>query len=100
MPVGSLLVALAGILLSYYSQITQIRLTEYEITFRIKQVGYGSTMSELYKAFYSGAGPRRLQLMRNHLSQTWAAYYSVEPFVAKSGRGKALTQTYWFGRFV
>ena len=79
-PIGSLIIALAGIMLSFYSLTTQIWLQESQAKYK----GYGALMGELRMAFFSAGGPP--QSMWDHVNKAWAEYYPLETFVNKPER--------------
>lgn len=74
-PISSLIIALAGITLSFYSLTTQIWLQESQVKYK----GFGALMGELQMAFYEASGPQ--QSMRDHINKAWAEYYPLETFV-------------------
>ncbi|OPY89745.1 MAG: hypothetical protein A4E72_00994 [Syntrophus sp. PtaU1.Bin208] len=75
-PTGSLIIALAGILLSYFSLSSQMWLQETQVKYK----GYGILMGELRMAFYSkhSGSP---QPMWDHINKAWAEYYPLETYV-------------------
>ena len=81
-PTGSLIIALAGIMLSFYSLTTQIWLQESQVKYR----GYGAVMGELHMAFYKSGGS--LQSTGDHMNKAWAEYYMLETFVRGDQRGE------------
>ncbi len=80
-PIGSLIIALAGIVLSYQSLVTQIWLKQSEV----KYMGYGVVMGELHMAFYK---PRGGQISGDHLNKAFAEYYLLETFIKSDKRGE------------
>jgi len=74
-PMGSLIIALAGITLSFYSLSTQVWLQESQVKYK----GYGALMGELRMAFFKASGPP--QSMWDHINKAWAEYYPLETFV-------------------
>lgn len=80
-PVGSLIIAFAGIMLSFYSITTQRWLQQAQLKYR----GYGALMGELRMACDPAAAdtPRA---MWDHVNKAWVEYYPLETFVAVDAR--------------
>jgi hypothetical protein len=74
-PIGSLIIALAGIMLSSHSLTTQKWLQESQLKYK----GYGTLMGELQMAFYTSGDPS--QSMGDHINKAWAEYYPLETFI-------------------
>lgn len=78
-PIGSLIIALAGIALSYQSMMTQISLKKSEVKYK----GYGVVMGELHMAFYQQRGG---QIPGDHMNKAFAEYYLLETFIQTDKR--------------
>ncbi len=87
LPIGSLIIALAGILLSAYSLTTQMWLQEYQIKYK----GYGAIMGELRMAFYEPG--QSSQSRWAHINKAWAEYYPLETYISNVDKRQDLRKS-------